>query len=40
MPHFRAVLDDALSRKPITTLLADAGYDGEHVHEYAREERA
>jgi len=38
VPHFRAVLDDALSRKPITTLLADAGYDGEHVHEYAREE--
>ena len=39
VPHFRRVLDDALSRKPITTLLADAGYDGEHVHEYAREER-
>ena len=38
VPHFRRVLDDALSRKPITTLLADAGYDGEHVHEYAREE--
>lgn len=38
VPHFRAVLDDALSRKPIATLLADAGYDGEHVHEYAREE--
>ncbi|MBL9089673.1 MAG: hypothetical protein JNL96_00510, partial [Planctomycetaceae bacterium] len=26
VPHFRRVLDDALSRKPITTLLADAGY--------------
>jgi len=38
VPHFRRALDDALSRKSITTLLADAGYDGEHVHEYAREE--
>jgi len=38
VPHFRRALDDALSRKPIKTLLADAGYDGEHVHEYAREE--
>ncbi len=37
--HFRKVLDDALSRQPITTLVADAGYDAEHVHEYAREER-
>jgi hypothetical protein len=37
-PHFRAVLDDALSRKPIDTLLADPGYDGEHFHKYAREE--
>ena len=38
VPHFRRVLDDALSRLPIVTLLADAGYDGEHVHEYARRE--
>lgn len=38
VPHFRRVLDDALSRPPIVTLLADAGYDGEHVHEYARRE--
>lgn len=38
VPYFRETLDDALSRKPIVTLLADAGYDGEHVHEYAREE--
>jgi hypothetical protein len=36
--HFRRALDDALSRQPITTLVADAGYDAEHVHEYAREE--
>lgn len=36
--HFRKVLDDALARQPITTLAADAGYDAEHVHEYAREE--
>ena len=35
---FGGSLDDALSRKPITTLVADAGYDAEHVHEYAREE--
>ncbi|MCE9603941.1 MAG: transposase, partial [Planctomycetia bacterium] len=39
VPHFRAALDDALARKPIKTLLADAGYDAEHVHVYAREER-
>lgn len=39
IPHFRAALDDALERQPITTLVADAGYDAEHVHEYAREER-
>ncbi len=38
LPHFRTALDDALSRQRITTLVADAGYDAEHVHEYAREE--
>ncbi|MBX7166756.1 MAG: transposase [Pirellulales bacterium] len=38
VPHFHAALDDALSRIAITTLVADAGYDAEHVHEYAREE--
>lgn len=38
VPHFRTALDDALSRQPIATLVADAGYDAEHVHEYAREE--
>ncbi|MBX7167946.1 MAG: transposase [Pirellulales bacterium] len=39
-PRFfsHAALDDALSRVEITTLVADAGYDAEHVHEYAREE--
>ena len=36
--HFREALDDALSRMSITALLADAGYDAEHVHAYAREE--
>ncbi len=36
--HFRRVLDDALTRQPIDALVADAGYDAEHVHEYAREE--
>lgn len=38
IPHFRRALDDALLRQPIATLVADAGYDAEHVHEYAREE--
>lgn len=36
--HFRRALDDALGRQPIGALLADAGYDAEHVHEYARED--
>jgi len=36
--HFRRVLDDGLARLPIDALVADAGYDAEHVHEYAREE--
>jgi hypothetical protein len=39
VPHFRAALDQALSRTPIHTLLADAGYDAEHSHVFAREER-
>lgn len=38
IPHFREALDQALARKAISTLVADAGYDAEHVHEYAREE--
>ena len=37
--HFRRALDEALSRQPIDALVADAGYDAEHSHEYAREER-
>jgi hypothetical protein len=36
--HFRRALDEALSRQPIDALVADAGYDAEHSHEYAREE--
>jgi hypothetical protein len=36
--HFRQALDEALRRKPIDALVADAGYDGEHNHVYAREE--
>lgn len=37
--HFRAALDQALSRVRITALAADAGYDAEHTHRFAREER-
>jgi len=40
VPHFRAALDEGLSRKPITTLAADAGRDAEHIHEYARGRRS
>lgn len=36
--HFRRALDEALARTTIEALAADAGYDAEHVHEYAREE--
>lgn len=36
--HFRRALDEALARQRIEVLVADAGYDAEHVHEYAREE--
>jgi hypothetical protein len=36
--HFRQALDEALRRTPIAALAADAGYDGEHNHVYAREE--
>jgi hypothetical protein len=39
IPHFRTALDQALSRAPIKTQLADAGYDAEHTHEFARRER-
>ena len=36
--HFRRALDEARSRQPIDVLVADAGYDSEQSHEYAREE--
>jgi hypothetical protein len=39
IPHFRAALDQALSRVRIAALAADAGYDAEHSHEFAREQR-
>jgi hypothetical protein len=37
--HFRTALDQALSRVRIATLAADAGYDAEHSHQFARQER-
>lgn len=37
--HFRAALDQAHRRLPLSTLLADAGYDSEATHVYAREGR-
>jgi hypothetical protein len=37
--HFRAALDQALARVPIATVAADAGYDAEHTHRFARDER-
>lgn len=37
--HFRAALDQAHRRLPLETLLADAGYDSEATHVYARQER-
>ena len=39
MRHFRAALDQALRRVRIATLIADAGYDSEELHAYAREQR-
>jgi hypothetical protein len=36
--HFRAALDQALARVKIKALAADAGYDSEASHEYARNE--
>jgi hypothetical protein len=35
--HFREALQAATSRLPITTLLADAGYDSEAAHRLARD---
>jgi hypothetical protein len=37
--HFGPALDQALSRVPIAAVAADAGYDAEHTHRFAREER-
>jgi Transposase DDE domain len=34
--HFRRAFDQASRRTRIATLAADAGYDGEHIHTYAR----
>ena len=36
--HFRRALDEAQARLRIDALVADAGYDSEQSHEYAREE--
>jgi hypothetical protein len=36
--HFRQALSEACRRRPIDTLLADAGYDAEWVHRHARGE--
>lgn len=38
-PYFRGVLKQATDRVKIGTLLADAGYDSEAAHVYAREQR-
>jgi Transposase DDE domain len=37
--HFRAALDQALSRVRIAAVAADAGYDAERTHRFARNER-
>jgi hypothetical protein len=37
--HFRKLLDQGLNRVRIDTAAFDAGYDAEHTHEYARNER-
>ncbi len=36
--HYRAALDQARRRVRLMALAADAGYDSEHSHEYARDE--
>lgn len=38
-PHFERALVEALHRVTIETLAADAGYDGEHHHRFAREQK-
>jgi hypothetical protein len=37
-PFFRRILDQAQARLPLDRVLADAGYDAEHNHAYAREQ--
>ncbi|HEX3654773.1 MAG TPA: IS5 family transposase [Pirellulales bacterium] len=37
--HFRPLLDQGLQRTRIDTVALDAGYDAEHTHAYARQER-
>jgi hypothetical protein len=37
--EFKSLLDDALTRVRLTTILADAGYDSESNHCHAREDR-
>ena len=37
--HFQRAFDQACRRIRIATLAADAGYDGEHIHVYARQPR-
>lgn len=36
--HFRAAILEAVAQAPIRTLVADAGYDGEQNHVFAREQ--
>lgn len=37
--HFKSLVSDSLKILPIKTLLADAGYDSEESHRYAREDQ-
>lgn len=37
-PYFQPALRQATRRNPVDTLLADAGYDSERAHRFAREE--
>ena len=37
--HFRPLLDQALRRVQLSTVVFDAGYDAEHTHRFAREQR-
>jgi hypothetical protein len=38
LPYFRPALRQTIRRATVTTLLADAGFDSEPAHEFAREE--